>query len=87
MAIQASPTPPHHLRETKEEKKRKKKTTTTKIRAAEIFAPPVVANIKNRNKRELFAPSSRRPRTWPQTRNNKDKREQTETPSQIRAKK
>jgi hypothetical protein len=88
MAIQAFPTPPHHLRETKEEKKReKKKKTKTTIRAAEIFAPPVVANIKNRNKRELFAPSSRPPRTWPQPRNNKDKRAQTETSSQIRARK
>ncbi len=47
----------------------------------------MVANIKNRNKRELFAPSSRRPRTWPQPRNNKDKRAQTETSSQIRARK
>jgi hypothetical protein len=63
------------------------KNTTTTIRAAEIFAPPVVANIKNRNKRELFAPSSRRPRTWPQPRNNNDKHAQTETFSQIRARK
>lgn len=75
----------------KQKRKRKGKKTkkATTIRAAEIFAPPVVANTKNRNKRELFAPSSRRPRTWPQPRNNKDKRAhaQTETSSQIRARK